>query len=81
MGFKGIPAGNRSQKRVGEDGVFDPNALGSKEWKVFDPEGRYLGVVDFPPRFSPFRTLGDRFYGVALDELDVQSLKVFLVVR
>ncbi|HSM59816.1 MAG TPA: hypothetical protein VK849_03420 [Longimicrobiales bacterium] len=65
---------------VGEEGAFDVQDLGSAEWDVFDAEGRYLGVVTFPGKFQPIRSMGDRFYGVARDELDVQSLKVYRVV-
>lgn len=60
--------------------TFDPQDLGSKEWEVFDAEGRYLGIVRFPGKYQPIRTIGDRFYGIARDDMDVQSLKVFRVV-
>ena len=65
---------------AGEDETFDIQDLGSPEWGVFDAEGRYLGSVTFPGKFQPIRSMGDRFYGVARDEMDVQSLKVFRVV-
>jgi hypothetical protein len=65
---------------AGEGGAFDIQDLGSTDWGVFDAEGRYLGVVTFPGRYQPIRSLGDRFYGVARDELDVQSLKVYRVI-
>jgi len=65
---------------AGEDETFDVQDLGSNEWGVFDAEGRYLGTVTFPGRYQPIRTMGDLFYGVARDELDVQSLKVYRVV-
>ena len=66
---------------VGEEGEFDALDLGSNEWEVFGSEGRFLRVTEFPARFQPLRTLRDRFYGVARDELDVQSLKVYRLVR
>lgn len=66
---------------AGEDGeTFDPQDLGSTEWGVFDAEGRYMGSVTFPGKYQPIRTVGDLFYGIARDEMDVQSLKVFRVV-
>lgn len=65
---------------VGEGETFDIQDLGSTDWSVFDGEGRYLGTVTFPGKYQPIRALGDRFYGVARDELDVQSLKVYRVV-
>jgi hypothetical protein len=64
-----------------DEGTFDPQDLGSTEWEVFDGEGRYLGVVTFPGRFQPLKVEGDRFYGVARDELDVQRLKGYRLVR
>ena len=60
---------------MGEGGEFDPQDLGSDEWEVFEGEGRFLGVTEFPSRLQLLRTLGDRFYGVARDELKVQSLE------
>ncbi len=65
---------------AGEGETFDVQDLGSTEWGVFDAEGRYLGSVKFPGRYQPIRAMGDRFYGIARDELDVQSLKVYRVV-
>ena len=64
-----------------DEGTFDPQDLGSTEWEVFDGEGQYLGVVTFPGRFQPLKVEGDRFYGVARDELDVQRLKGYRLVR
>jgi hypothetical protein len=54
--------------------------MGSRVWGVFGADGHYLGTVAFPTRFQPIRAVGDRFYGVATDDLDVQSVKVFRVV-
>lgn len=65
---------------AGADGTFDIQDLGSTTWSVFDAEGRYLGDVTFPGKYQPIRAIGDRFYGIARDELDVQSLKVYRVV-
>ena len=46
--------------------------IGAKDWDVFDAEGRFLGVVTMPPRFSPRSIVGDKIYGVFRDDLDVQ---------
>ena len=54
--------------------------MGSTTWSVFDQEGRYLGDVTFPGKYQPIRAMGDKFYGIARDELDVQSLKVYRIV-
>lgn len=63
------------------EGSFDPQDMGSNEWDVFDADGRYLGVVAFPARFQPLRVEGDRFWGVGRDELDVQSLVAYRLMR
>lgn len=42
------------------------------EWDVFDPEGRFLGVVTMPPRFTPTVFRDDRVYGDWRDESGVQ---------
>lgn len=44
---------------------------GSPAWDVFDAEGRYLGVVDMPERFTPSRILEAHVYGIHRDELGV----------
>ena len=46
--------------------------IGAKDWDVFDDEGRFLGVVTMPPRFSPRVIVGSKIYGVFRDDLDVQ---------
>jgi hypothetical protein len=65
---------------AGTEGTFDIQDLGSSTWDVFDGQGRYLGTVTFPGKYQPIRAMGDRFYGISRDELDVQSLKVYRVV-
>ena len=46
--------------------------FGGPDWEVFDPAGRFLGVVTMPKRFTPRLFLDDFIYGVQRDELDVQ---------
>jgi hypothetical protein len=53
---------------------FDPQAIGSPEWEVFNAEGHYLGVVTLPERFLPLVRHEDALYGVWRDELDVQHV-------
>ncbi|HKJ01606.1 MAG TPA: 6-bladed beta-propeller [Longimicrobiales bacterium] len=53
--------------------------MGSPSWSVFDAAGHYLGVVTFPVDFRPTRVVGDRFYGIARDALDVQTVRVFRI--
>ena len=72
----------RTGTDIAADGAdFDVQDLGSSEWDVFDGDGRYLGVVSFGVRFQPLRVIGDRFYGVARDELGVQAVSVYQLVR
>jgi len=48
-------------------------------WDLFDPDGRFLGTVTLPARFTP-RFAGDRWMlGVLRDELDVQYVVRFEV--
>jgi hypothetical protein len=54
---------------VREDHMED---LGGFDWDVFDGEGRYLGIVTMPERFSPSLFRGDKVYGVWRDELNVE---------
>jgi hypothetical protein len=44
----------------------------SRDWDVFDSEGRFLGVVTLPQLFTPKLFRGDKIYGVWRDELEVQ---------
>ncbi|MCK5651852.1 MAG: hypothetical protein KAJ42_10760, partial [Gemmatimonadetes bacterium] len=55
-----------------EEVEFDAQAIGSPEWEIFDHEGRYLGVVTLPDRFTPMTADGNDLYGMWLDEFDVQ---------
>jgi hypothetical protein len=55
--------------------------IGSRDWDVFDPDGRYLGVVTMPPRFTPRIILGGKIYGVWRDDLDVQSVMRLRIVE
>lgn len=56
-----------------EEGVeFNVQDIGSPEWEVFDTEGRFLGVVTLPDRFTPLDATGDALVGIWQDEFDVQ---------
>jgi hypothetical protein len=54
--------------------------FGSTEWDVFDREGRFLGNVAMPYRFTPRYFIGEKIYGVARDDLDVQYVVRLRVV-
>lgn len=50
--------------------------FGADRWDVFDDEGRYLGVVEMPHRYTPILFDKDRVYGIWRDEYDVQYVRV-----
>lgn len=52
---------------------------GSDEWDVFDADGRFMGFVTMPERFTPFSLKGDLLYGVWRDEFEVQYVKVYRI--
>lgn len=65
--------GVQTPETVEEQGItFNLQDLGGNRWEVFDEDGRFLGLVEMPPRFTPVTFDGDVLYGVLLDEMDVQ---------
>lgn len=77
--FLGGPEGTLWVQRVqtpdeagSEPGAFNIQDTGSATWDVFDPQGRLLGSVTMPPRFTPLVFEGDTLYGIVRDEMDVQ---------
>ncbi len=61
--------------------AFNPlEDTGAPNWDVFDSDGRYLGVVSMPPRFTPHAFRGNEIYGVWRDELDVHYVMRLRVV-
>jgi hypothetical protein len=54
---------------------------GAPNWDVFEADGRYLGIVTMPARFSPRTFVGDDVYGVWRDDLDVQYVVRMRVMR
>jgi hypothetical protein len=68
----------------------DPNARPARRWRepvafdVFEPDGRYLGMVTAPSGFStnPTPVFGrDHVWAVVRDELDVQYITRFRIDR
>jgi hypothetical protein len=72
----GVPSDMTDEEQENWNPLLDQ---GSDEWDVFDAEGRYLGVVTIPDRFSPFSLRGDLLYGVWRDEFEVQYVKVLRI--
>jgi hypothetical protein len=55
--------------------------LGSRTWDVFGPEGRFLGTIDLPARFSPMVWRPAAVYGRWLDDLDRPHMRKLHLVR
>jgi hypothetical protein len=71
-------AGDLSEEELADFDIIQD--AGAPEWDVFDADGRYLGIVTMPPRFTPRGFHGDRMYGVWRDELDVQYVTRMRIV-
>ena len=69
----------RTAADMGEGVEFNPQDMGAPQWDVFDREGRYMGEVAMPDRFTPAKVVGDRMYGIWRDDLDVQYVKVLRI--
>jgi hypothetical protein len=54
---------------------------GPRHWNVVDAEGRWLGKVDFPERFTPMEFGADYVLGVWLDEFDVEYVQRLQISR
>jgi len=50
-------------------------------WSVFDPDGRWLGIVDMPEGFTVNEIGTDYVLGVWRDELDVQYVRMYRLVK
>lgn len=83
------PEGTLWVQRVDPDGELDPSAFedlqnfqfGSRGWDVFDGEGRYLGVLQMPEGFTPRRVVADAVYGIHSDDLGIQRVARYRIVR
>jgi hypothetical protein len=64
------PASELSEEELEDYNLIEES--GAPRWDVFDAQGRYLGVVEMPPKFAPRLIRGNQIYGVWRDELDVQ---------
>ncbi len=64
--------------RVGLD--FSP-MKSSPIWHVFSPDGRNLGNVTLPERFTPHVIDGEEITGVWHDALDVESVRTYTLRR
>ena len=60
---------------------FSPWPEEPTEWTVFDPEGRAIGRVRLPKRFTLHQIGPDFVLGVLPDELDVQHVVIYGLAR
>ena len=72
----GIPSDMTTDEQENWNPLLDQ---GSDEWDVFDADGRFMGFVTMPERFTPFSLRGDLLYGVWRDEFEVQYAKVYRI--
>lgn len=54
---------------------------GPDRWLVFDPEGRLVATARMPPLFFVFEIGRDYLLGLALDEMDVEHLRLYRLAR
>ncbi|MFO7894776.1 MAG: 6-bladed beta-propeller [Longimicrobiales bacterium] len=62
-------------------GTFDIQDMGSATWEIFDGDGRFMGTLQMPPRFTPLAFIDGNLYGVLRDEMDVQYVARMTVNR
>ena len=55
--------------------------LNGQEWHIYDTAGKLVARARLPPRFRPTEIAGSKVLGVWKDELDVESVRVFRVIR
>ena len=55
--------------------------LDGQEWHVFDRQGRLSARALLPSRFRPTEITASRILGVWKDEVDVESVRVFRLIR
>ena len=60
-------------------GAYQPFGDGRGLWWCLDDEGRLVGWVEFPERFTPFMFEGDIVRGVWRDDLDVEHIHTYRI--
>lgn len=64
-----------------EGAIWLGPAQADTAWTVIDGDGRWLGEVVLPERFTPTHILRDRVIGVWRDPLDAEHLRVYALER
>jgi len=60
---------------------YRPDDEGQPQWDVFDPDGRWLGVVETPATFAVHEIGDDYVLGVYRDELDVEYVRKYALIK
>jgi hypothetical protein len=50
-------------------------------WTIYDPEGRVLARIVLPERFDPYDAGDDWVLGREMDELDVETVRIYEIVK
>ena len=50
-------------------------------WRVFTPDGEEVGQVEIPAGLEPYQVTEDKVLGVYFDELGVEYVRVYELVR
>ncbi|MFC1662405.1 hypothetical protein ACFL3S_13295, partial [Gemmatimonadota bacterium] len=61
--------------------AYAPYPILPESWSVFGPEGWWLGEVGMPPRFYPWDFGGDWLLGVETDDLGVEYVVLYPLVK
>ena len=51
------------------------------EWTIFDPTGRWLGVLALPPGLNVKEIGSDYVLGVVVDDLDVEYVRLYALAK
>jgi hypothetical protein len=71
-----VPPDERPEPRPGEEAGPEPWTEPGV-YDVFHPDGRLLGTLRLPPRFSWYGSRGEQVWGISRDELDVQYVTLW----
>lgn len=63
------------------DSRLDDPPVPTEEWTVFDSSGAWVSTLRMPPRFELHAVRGGMVYGVAQDDLMVESVQAFVLGR
>jgi hypothetical protein len=58
-----------------------PGDVAAGRWSVFTPEGRWLGTARTPAGLRVTEIGADYVLGVAVDSLDVESVRLHAIVK